>query len=143
VVGRLTALAGYRYLGADPVSLEPMFNGGSGGVSDFDNLPTSVRHLAAFGALAVKTLLAAWPGRDPRESEGVVLIDDVALHQDHAVLRALAPALREALPRVQWILTTSSPAVASGCEASEIVALRRMPTSQRIELYEGPLATLH
>lgn len=143
VVGRLTELAGFRYLGADPVSLEPLFENERGGSVDFDNLPNGARHLAAFGALTMRTLQAAWPGRDVRQAEGVVLIDDVGLHQDIGVQQAIVPALREVLPRVQWLLTTSSPVVAAACDASEVIALRRMPSSQRVELYEGPLATLH
>jgi hypothetical protein len=142
VVSGLTKLGGFNYEGVDPVTLEPLFDGERGLVM-FDELPTSVRHLAAMGALAVRALYAAYPGRDPRLAEGVVLIDDAELHQDIGVQRALVPTLKELLPNVQWILTTASPALASGCEASEIIALRRMPESDRIELYEGELALVH
>jgi predicted ATPase len=143
VVGRLTSLCGYRYLGADPVSLEPVFEGEGEARVEFDALPTSARHLACFGALAVRTLQAAWPGTDAREAEGVVLIDEVALHQDARVQRELPRALREALPGVQWLLTTACPEAALGCEPDEVLALRKMPASQAIELHEGPLAILH
>jgi len=143
VVGRLTELAGFRYLGADPASLEPLFENGRGGTVDFDSLPNCARHLVAFGVLTMRTLQAAWPGRDVRLSEGVVLVDDVGLHQDLRAQQAIVPTLREVLPRVQWLLTTSSPVVAAACDAADVIALRRMPSSQRVELYEGPLATLH
>jgi hypothetical protein len=143
VVGRLTSLAGFQYIGADPVSLEPMFENDRGGAIEFDELPTSVRHLAALGALSLRALRAGWPARDPAQAEGVVLVDDLDLHQDARTLPEIVPALREALPRVQWIVTASSPAVAHLCDPSEVVALRRMPSSPRIELYEGALATVH
>ena len=55
----------------------------------------------------------------------------------------LVPALRRVLPRVQWILTTSSTTVAASCETGELLALRRTPPSQRIELYEGAQAVVH
>jgi hypothetical protein len=44
---------------------------------------------------------------------------------------------------VQWVVTTSSPAVTLGCETQEVLALRRTPASGRVELYEGPLAVVH
>jgi hypothetical protein len=142
VVTGLTRLSGFSYAGVDPVTLEPLFDGERGLVM-FDELPTSVRHLAAIGALTVRALYAAYPGRDPRGAEGVVLVDDVELHQDTGVQRALVPALKSVLPNVQWILTTASPSLALGCETGEVVALRRMPQSDKIEIYQGELAVTH
>ncbi len=140
---RLLALVTMRYLGIDPYTLEPLFATEQGEIVPFDRLPTSVRHLVAFAVLPVRVLFAAYPGRDPRMTEGVILIDEVALHQEPFVQRGLVPALRGALPRVQWILTTSSPEVAAACEPHEVLALRRMPATKRVEVFEGPLATLH
>jgi hypothetical protein len=140
---RLLALVQVRYIGVDPVTLEPIFADEQGDLLTFDRLPTSVRHLVAFAVLTVRGLFAAYPGRDPRMTEGLVLIDEVALHLEVPVQRGLIRALRGSLPRVQWLLTTSSPELAAGCDSSEILALRRLPTSQRVELFEGPLATLH
>jgi hypothetical protein len=142
VVTGLTNLSGFSYSGVDPVTLEPLFDSERGLVM-FDELPTSVRHLAAIGALTVRALYAAYPGRDPRTAEGIVLVDDVDLHQDPGVQRALVPALKHLLPSVQWILTTSSPTVALGCEVGEVVALRRMPESEKIEVYQDDLALVH
>ncbi len=141
----LLELAGYTYLGADPLTLEPGFVGPDERPLSFDDLPTSVRHLISFVALPLRALFAAYPARtsELRASEGVVLIDDVEMHQDIAVQRALVPALRQALPRVQWVLTTSSPEIALGCDGSDVLALRRMPSSDRVELYEGALAVVH
>ena len=55
----------------------------------------------------------------------------------------LAPALRRALPRVQWVVTTSSPNVALGCEPHEIIALRRLEASGAVELHTGSMALVH
>ncbi|HEV8247228.1 MAG TPA: hypothetical protein VGP93_15730, partial [Polyangiaceae bacterium] len=82
VVGRLTSLSGFDYLGLDAFSFEPLFAEPRGRTVPFDALPTSVRHLVAFSALAVRTLWAAYPQRDPRDAEGVIAIDGVDLHQD-------------------------------------------------------------
>jgi len=96
----------------------------------------------AFAALSVRTLWAAYPDRDPRIAEGVVLIDEVDLHQDVAVALKLPAALRAALPSVQWILTTCSPVVASGAASGEVLALRTS-TEGRVELHAGPSAITH
>ncbi len=142
VVDRLVNLTGFGYLGLDAVSWEPMFRGADGARVPFDALPTRVRHLVAFGALTVRTLWAAYPDRDPRIAEGVVLIDEVDLHQDAAVALKLPGALRAALPSVQWILTTHSPVLASGAGAGEVLALRS-GVEGRVELHAGPSATTH
>lgn len=142
VVGRLVSLTGFDYVGLDALSWEPMFRSADGARLPFDALPTRSRHLVAFGALTVRTLWAAYPDRDPRLAEGVVLIDEVDLHQDAAVAVKLPSALRAALPLVQWIVTSSSPVLASGAAAGEVLALRA-GTAGRVELHAGPSATTH
>jgi hypothetical protein len=139
VVNRLVRLAGFSYEGLDALSWEPMFRSREGARLPFDALPTRVRHLTALGALTVRTLWAAYPDRDPRISEGVVLVDEVDLHQDVAVALKLPGALRAALPSVQWIVTTSSSTLASGATAGEVLALRT-GMEGRVELHAGPSA---
>ena len=134
--------SGASYVGASERSLEPLF-ATEGRDVDLDDLPRSLRHRVAFGALTVRALCAAYPGRDPRTAEGVVLLDDLEVHQDLRALPALPGLLRRALPRVQWIITTASPLVAAGCEADEVLALRRMPGAARVELHQGPEAVVH
>jgi predicted ATP-binding protein involved in virulence len=143
-IAPLARIVGLELAGADPLTLEPVFATlASGALLAFDELPTQARHLVAFAALTVRALHAAYPDRDARIAEGVALIDDVDLHQDATARRAIVPALREALPNVQWILTTSSPEVTLGCAASDVLALRRAPSGKDVELYEGELALLH
>lgn len=142
-VDRLLRLAGFRYLGIDPFSLEPLFADERGERRGFDALPTRARHLAAFGALPVRALWAAHPERDPREVEGVVAIDDVELYQDNQTLAGLGAALREAVPSVQWIVTTASPALAASVEASEVIALRRLTENDAIAVFAGEDAVIH
>jgi hypothetical protein len=137
------SLVGTTYVGADPVSLEPIFESPDLGKLPFDDLPTGVRHLVALVALPFRALAGAYPTRDPRQAQGTILIDDVDLHQDPAVQRGLVEALRRALPRAQWILGTASAQVAAACEAGEVLALRRMPASARVEVFEGDLAVTH
>ncbi len=134
--GRLT---GYSYVGADPTTLEPLFEGAHRERVPFDELPTSARALLAFGVLTARAIHAAYPGRSPLEGEGVVLIDEVELHQEPTVARAIVPVLRGLFPRVQLIVSTSHPQVAMACDTSEVLALRRIPTSRKIELCEGTI----
>lgn len=142
-VDTLGALIGLRWLGVDPLTFEPLFENQSGARMPFDHLPTRARHLVAFAALTVRALWAACPARHPLEAEGVVAIDEACQHLDPIAQSKLADALRVALPRVQWILTTSSPFVASGCDASSVVALHRRIDQTTVELYTGVLAQIH
>jgi hypothetical protein len=142
-VDRLVDLAGFRYLGVDPLSLEPLFSDGGGQRRSFDALPTRARHLVAFGALAVRVLWAAYPEHDPRECEGIIAIDDVELYHDNQALVRLGPALKEALPAAQWIVTTSSPVLAASVDAGEVVALRRLGESESVAVFAGDEAMVH
>lgn len=142
-VERLVKLAGYSYLGLDAVSFEPMFGAGDARRLPFDALPTRARHLVAFAALVVRALWGAYPGSDPRASEGVVAIDEVDAHQDPAIQSELVSALGDALPAVQWILTTTSPIVAGSCDTRDVLALRRLPRMSSVELYTGSEARTH
>lgn len=142
VVDELVSLAGFNYVGLDPLSWEPMFRTADATHVSFDALPTRARHLVAFGALSVRTLWAAYPDRDPRLAEGVVLIDEIDLHQDASVSTKLPSTLRRVLPAVQWIITTHSPLLAAGAAAGEVLALRASAEG-RVELHAGPSATTH
>jgi hypothetical protein len=134
---------GYVFLGIDPVRLEPVFRGPEEQRVEFDDLPRSLRHLISFGALVTRSLAAAWPDRDPREGEGVVLLDDVECEQPLFRQRTIIARLHQALPRVQWIITTSSTDVALGCAPTDLVVLRRRPGAAAIDLHEGADAILH
>jgi hypothetical protein len=143
-VDTLVKLGGFSYRGLDPLSFEPIFAAhGQGRAVAFDALPTCVRHLAAFAALGVRTLWAAYPDRDPREAEGVIAIDEVDLHQDASVQQKLVGALVAALPGAQWILTTASPVVAGAADARAVLALRRLPEGDAVRVFAGEHARTH
>jgi len=135
-------LVGMSFRGLDPLSFEPQF-GGHGRVLTFDALPSRVRHLVALAALAVRTLWAAYPDRDPRDSEGVVAVDEVDLHQDNQVQQNLLGALQEALPKAQWIVTTSSPVIAACAAAGAVFALRPLPEGNSVRVFTGEHARTH
>jgi len=144
----LLPLVGCSYRGIDPFSFEPLFSTqGSRRELPFDALPTRARHLAAFAALSVRTLWAAYPDQDPRESEGVIAIDEVDLHQDSQTQQQLLRAFNEALPRAQWILTTASSVLASSAEARAVLALRPVPAGsgagESVRVFAGDQARTH
>ena len=142
-VDALVGLSGFKYLGVEPRSLEPRFTDAEDSEVFFDALPTRARHLVAMAVLTVRALWAAYPGRDPRCAEAVVEIDEVDLHQDETVLAGLVPALRRALPMVQWIVTTTSAVVAASCDASDVLALRKATERRGVDLYFGASARTH
>ena len=85
----------------------------------------------------------AAPERDPRDTEGLVAIDEIDLHQDLGVQGVLLPTLRQLLPNVQWIVTTQSGAVAGSAATHEVLALRRLPERDEVEVYSGSDARTH
>ncbi len=76
-------------------------------------------------------LCTAWHETDPERSRkpqditGIVLIDEIDLHLHATLQRRLVPALRKALPKVQFIITTHSPLVLSCFDRRELVILDR------------------
>jgi hypothetical protein len=131
-----------QYRGADPATLEPIFAGGSGRSVLFDDIPKGARHLVTIVVHAVRALYSSIDGDgDPRVREGLVLVDDAESQLDPAIQRAMPQLLREALPRVQWVLATASPAVTLGCQPGEVLALRR--DADRIAVHEGTDAVIH
>lgn len=143
VAGVVLEPFGARYEGADPATLEPVFANASGTLLLFDDLPRGARHLLAIGALATRALHGAYEGDDSavRDREGVVVVDDLESTQDAALARHVPRLLARALPRVQWIAATANASVTMGCDRGEVIAVRR--AGDRLELHEGPLATLH
>jgi hypothetical protein len=140
----LANLAGYGFVGVEPVTFEPIFERGPRGpLVAFDEMPTHARHLVALAAITTRVLHAAWPQADARTSEGVALVDDADVHLDANARRGLVPALRGALPNVQWILAAGSAEVALPCDASDVLALRRLTESDEVRLYEGESAVVH
>jgi hypothetical protein len=139
----LTPLTHHRFVGACPTTFEPLFlDVGSGAHVPFDDLPTSAKHLIAFVALPLRTLAAAVPERHPGQVEAVVTIDDAELHLPTASLPLLPGALHQALPRAQWILTTSAPELAEGVPPEARLVLRRLsPTA--VFVLTAPQATVH
>jgi predicted ATPase len=94
------------------------------------DLPDGFRSTVAWLA----DLCAAWhqtgpaeetADSDPEKIRGIVLIDEIDLHLHPSLQRELIPRLREALPNVQFFVTTHSPLVLSSFDRAELVVLDR------------------
>jgi hypothetical protein len=64
---------------------------------------------------------------DPKDMEGLVLVDELDLHLHPRWQVGLIPALKQTFPRLQFVVTTHSPMLLAGLEADEIVMLDEDP----------------
>ncbi|MSP03396.1 MAG: TIR domain-containing protein [Acetobacteraceae bacterium] len=60
---------------------------------------------------------------EPSDMGGIVLVDEIDLHLHASLQRTLVPALRQALPNIQFIVTSHSPMVISCFDRTELVVL--------------------
>lgn len=65
----------------------------------------------------------------PAEMEGLVLVDELDLHLHPTWQFGLIAALKQTLPRMQFVVTTHSPMLLSGLERDEIIILDQDPQS--------------
>ncbi|MED5372484.1 MAG: AAA family ATPase [Myxococcota bacterium] len=81
-----------------------------------------------------RRLVEAWPDADnPIDQQGILLIDEVALHLHPSWQRAALPALRETFPGVQIIATTHSPQVMASVPTASIQVL------DNFQLHKAPV----
>lgn len=134
---------GLRFVGCAQASMEPEFEYDSGDRVTFDDLPRAAKHLIAIIALTIRASAAAHPGRDPRDAEAVALVDDADLHLPRKLQERVPDLLERALPKAQWVLATTSPALAvHRCEGS-VFRLRREKATGPVEMSTGLDAVLH
>jgi GTPase SAR1 family protein len=96
---------------------------------DAIDLPDGFRSSVAWIADLCQAWCRRYPERahesSPADIEAIVLIDEIDLHLHMSLQRKLVPALRKALPRVQWVVSTHSPLILTSFDRNEIVALDR------------------
>ncbi len=131
------------YEGVDPTSFEPLFRDQSGRIVSFDDLGFGVKNRILLGAVILRRLALAYPGRDPLACEGVVLVDELEAHLPQRRQREILDVLRTAFPRLQLIVTTQSPWIVEGRMHDEVVVLSRDFDSGRVEISAGLRAALH
>lgn len=75
------------------------------------------------GDLLHQLCLGAPSGRRLVDNQGVVLVDEIDLHLHPAWQRALLATLSQALPNLQFIVTTHSPLVVGALQPSNLLVL--------------------
>ncbi len=90
------------------------------------DLPDGFRSSAAWMAdLCVRFQKARPSISSIDQIAGIVLLDEIDLHLHASLQRAIVPRLREALPNVQFIVSSHSPLIISSFDRNELVLLDR------------------
>jgi len=91
---------------------------------NFSQLPDGVRSTVGWLAdFMMRQDLMHWHVRLEGERPGLLLLDEVDAHLHPLWQRKLLPAMREALPDVQILVTSHSPFVISSCPGSRVHVL--------------------
>jgi hypothetical protein len=69
---------------------------------------------------------------EPKEMEGLVLVDELDLHLHPTWQVGLIAALKQTFPRLQFVVTTHSPMLLAGLEADEVVMLEEDPRTGNV-----------
>jgi predicted ATP-binding protein involved in virulence len=92
---------------------------------NFSQLPDGVRSTVAWVAdFMMREDLVDWDARLNGKKPGVLLLDEIDAHLHPLWQRLLLPAMREALPDVQMIVTSHSPFVISSCPGARVHVLK-------------------
>jgi len=107
------------------------------GVIPIERLSDGVRSMLAMTAdIAYRcTKLNPHLNNAPKETKGIVQIDEIEMHLHPRWQQEVIPNLREAFPKIQFIITTHSPQVLSGIKNE---AIRILVDSK---VYSAPLGT--
>lgn len=81
--------------------------------------------LSMVADIAHRLVLANPALDDPLQGNGIVLIDEIELHLHPAWQRRIVPALEQAFPNIQFIMTTHSPQVLSRLPREHVFILDR------------------
>jgi AAA domain, putative AbiEii toxin, Type IV TA system len=109
------------------VEIEPSFQPRlrlAGQSLNFSQLPDGVRSTVAWIAdFMMRQDLVKWDRRLGGKRPGIILLDEIDAHLHPLWQRRLLPAMREALPDVQILVTSHSPFVISSCPGSRVHVL--------------------
>lgn len=143
VVELILGVTDYSFAGLNARSLEPTFIAPSGRRVPFDRLPSFAKDLLGMVVLPLRALWAAHPGVDPREAEGVVVVDDPERRLPTRVCEELPALLPAALAGVQWVMLTASSSIAASSPRGTVFALRRTGDAEAVQLFRDELALTH
>jgi len=84
----------------------------------------------------MKTVLGLWGA--PAQAEGIVLIDELGAHLHPRWRMRIVGALREILPRIQFVVTTHDPLCLRGLEDGEVAVVRRNENGKVVVISDLP-----
>ena len=84
----------------------------------------------------MRTVLALWGS--PAQAEGIVLIDELGAHLHPRWRMRIVGALRQILPRIQFVVTTHDPLCLRGLEDGEVVVVRRNDSGKVVLISDLP-----
>jgi hypothetical protein len=109
------------------VEIEPNFQPrlkAFGHTLDFSQLPDGMRSTVGWIAdFMMRQDLTKWDTKLGGKRPGILLLDEVDAHLHPLWQRKLLPAMREALPDVQILVTSHSPFVISSCPSARVHVL--------------------
>ena len=113
-----------------------LVNFGNDLVIPFNELSDGQRGLIALIADIARRMCILNPhmGKDVlKNTSGVVIIDELDIHLHPAWQRSIAPALRQAFPKVQFIAASHSPQIIGSLKPEEVIVLHNGdPTHPRV-----------
>ena len=124
----------------DPVKQGPVVRFENGHVAPWSELSDGYRVFVALVADIARraVMLNEIDGAEaPARVEGVVLIDELDLHLHPRWQRVALPGLRDAFPRLQFVVTTHSPQVLSSAENRHVRRLFNGRLQDDLVLVEG------
>jgi hypothetical protein len=74
------------------------------------------------------------------DMEGLVLVDELDLHLHPTWQTTIVSGLRQAFPRMQFVVTTHSPMILAGCARNEVWILRQDATTGDVTAEPAPVA---
>lgn len=84
----------------------------------------------------MRTVLGLWAS--PSQAEGIVLIDELGAHLHPRWRMRIVGALRQVLPRVQFVVTTHDPLCLRGLEDGEVTVVRRAESGRVVAIGDLP-----
>ncbi len=101
-----------------------------------DELSDGYQSMLVLACDVMKTVLALWGS--PTQAEGIVLIDEMGAHLHPRWRMRIVGALREILPRIQFVVTTHDPLCLRGLEDGEVAVVRRNESGKVVIISDLP-----
>ncbi|MBK7443138.1 MAG: AAA family ATPase [Bacteroidetes bacterium] len=105
-----------------------------GRIITFDMLPMGYKRIFS---IVIDIAYRSFILNELKESEGVVLIDEIELHLHPTLQQDVLQRFRKAFPKVQFIITTHSPIIISNFKANETNTIIKLEHEGNIYLNEN------